>query len=191
MRPPHLIDYRIYSDEEGNLCLKGRAFYFFYVLAIMLTLCVGLPIAFFNDKTIVITGTVLFLLFFLFVLGLWTSVKTIFFKPIQRSITIARRGTIVVSDTMMIGRRSSEMKLDEINSIAFVYSYLSSGILHDYRVIARFKDGSERFLVDEDVLLFEKSARKAMRELSALLEELHRDSAIAVRECRSDQYGVE
>jgi hypothetical protein len=115
-------------------------------------------------------------------------VKTIFFKPIQRSITIARRGTIVVRDTMIIGRRSFEMKLDEITGIAFVYSYFSSGIVHDYRVIARLKDGSERFLVDEDVLLFEKQARKAMQELSALLKELHRDSAISVRECRSDQY---
>ena len=182
-----MIDYRIYFDEENNLCMKGRAFYFFYVLMIMLFLCIGLPFAVHCDKSIVISGTAFFLLFVLFVLGLSTSIRIIFFKPIQRSITIARSGTISVRDTMIIGRRSFEMRLDEIADIAFVY-HRGTGIIQDYRVRVRFKDGKDLFLVDENVLMLERQARKARLELCAMLKELHRDSAIAVRECSSDMY---
>lgn len=182
-----MIDYRIYFDEENNLCLKGRAFYFFYVLIIMLFLCIGLPFAVHCDKTIVISGTAFFLLFVLFALGLSTSIRIIFFKPIQRSIKIARSGTITVRDAMIIGRHSFEMELDEIVDIAFVY-YRTTGIFQNYRILVRFKDGTDRFLVEENILLLERQARKARQELCALLKELHRDSAISVQECSSDMY---
>jgi hypothetical protein len=186
LKLPHWFGYRVYFDDERNLCLKGRGFYFFYVLAMMLFLCVGLPFAAFTDTTIVILGLVFFLLFALFVLGVSSSIHIIFFKPIQRLITIERNGTITVRDTMIIGRRASEMKLDEVTGITFACYSLRTRT--GYRAFVRCRDGTDRSLDEENILLFEKPAKKAMQDLRALLVELRRDSSIPVRECSIDAY---
>jgi hypothetical protein len=186
LKLPHWFGYRVYFDDERNLCLKGRGFYFFYVLAIMLDLCVGLPIAVFNDRSTVISGTAFFLLFALFVLGFSTSINIIFFKPIQRLITIARSGAITVRDTMIIGRRSFEIQLDEIDSITFAWYHMRTRIR--YLVFVKCKDGKERTLDEENIFLFEKPAKDAIQELRTLLAELHRDSSIPVEECTIEIY---
>jgi hypothetical protein len=145
---PHAIDYRMYFDEENTLPLKGRVS--FICAAIMLFLWLVLPVALFTDRTITVTGLVLFLLF---IIGLSTSVNLVFFKPIQRTIIFAR-----------------------------------SGLVKNYRILVRLRDGTDRFLVDENVVLFERVARIAMQTLSSLLTELHRESSISVFECRTDLY---
>lgn len=152
----------------------------------MLELCVGLPIAVFNDRSTVISGAAFFLLFVLFVLGLSTSINIIFFKPIQRLITIARSGAITVRDTMIIGRRSFEIQLDEIASVTFAWYHMRTRIR--YLVFVKGKDGKERTLDEENIFLFEKPAKEAIQELRTLLAELHRESSIPVEECTIEMY---
>jgi hypothetical protein len=139
-----LFGYRVYLDDGKNLCLKGRGFYFFYVLAIMLTLCVGLP--------------------------------------------IAASGMITVRDTMIIGRRSFTIDIDEMTGIIFARYRLKART--GYRIIVQCKDGENRFLDEENIFLLETQANEAMRGLRALLAESHRDGSIPIRECSIEEYAL-
>lgn len=57
---------------------------------------------------------------------------------------------------MIIGHRTSKMKLNEVTSITFTYYHLSGNRM-GYRVLVRFKDGKDRSLNRENILLFKRA----------------------------------